>query len=35
LHDLDKVELLYERLPACVESVLSMNVLRENLEVAF
>ena len=35
LHDLDKVQLLYERLPACVGSVLSINALREDLEVAF
>ena len=35
LHDLDKVQLLYERLPSCVGSVLSINSLREDLEVAF
>jgi predicted AAA+ superfamily ATPase len=35
LHDLDKIQLLYERLPACVGSTLSINALREDLEVAF
>lgn len=35
IRDLDKVELLYERLPATVGSVLSINSLREDLEVAF
>jgi hypothetical protein len=35
LHDLDKVELLFERLPAVVGSQLSINALREDLEVAF
>jgi predicted AAA+ superfamily ATPase len=35
VHDLDKLELLYERLPATVGSVLSVNALREDLEVAF
>lgn len=35
LQDLDKVERLYDRLPACVASVLSINSLREDLEVAF
>jgi len=35
LRDLDRVELLYERLPATVGSVLSINSLREDLQVAF
>lgn len=35
LRELDKLELLYERLPAIVGSVLSINALREDLEVAF
>jgi uncharacterized protein len=35
LHDLDKVQLLYDQLPATVGSVLSINSLREDLEVAF
>ena len=35
LRDLDKVELLYDRLSATVGSVLSINSLREDLEVAF
>ncbi len=35
LRDLDKVELLFERLSACVGSVLSINALRKDLEVAF
>jgi uncharacterized protein len=35
LKDLDKLELLYDRLPACVGSPLSMNALRNDLEVAF
>jgi predicted AAA+ superfamily ATPase len=35
LRDLDRVEMLYERLPALVGSVLSINALREDLEVAF
>ncbi len=35
VQDLDKMELLYERLPECVGSVLSINSLREDLEVAF
>ncbi|MBI4602640.1 MAG: ATP-binding protein [Planctomycetes bacterium] len=35
LRDLDRVELLYDRLPATVGSVLSINSLREDLEVAF
>ncbi len=35
LRDLDKLELLYERLPASVGSVLSINSLREDLEVAY
>jgi hypothetical protein len=32
--DLDKLELLVDRLPACVGSPLSVNALREDLEVA-
>jgi predicted AAA+ superfamily ATPase len=35
LRDLDRVELLYDRLPRTVGSVLSMNSLREDLQVAF
>ena len=35
IRDLDKMELLFERLPDCVGSVLSLNSLREDLEVAF
>jgi len=35
IRDLDKVELLYERLPELVGSVLSINALREDLEVSF
>jgi hypothetical protein len=35
LHDLSKVELLLHRLPATVGSVLSINSLREDLEVSF
>jgi predicted AAA+ superfamily ATPase len=35
IRDLDKVELLFDRLPATVGSVLSINALREDLEVAF
>ena len=35
LRDLDKLELLYDRLPATVGSVLSINSLREDLEAAF
>lgn len=35
IRDLDKVELLYERLPELVGSVLSINSLREDLEVSF
>lgn len=35
LHDLDKVELLFERLPSLVGSQLSLNALREDLEVSF
>ena len=35
LQDLEKVERLYDRLPDCVGSVLSINSLREDLEVAF
>jgi predicted AAA+ superfamily ATPase/glutaredoxin len=35
LRDLDKLELLFDRLPALVGSVLSVNALREDLEVAF
>jgi len=35
INDLDKLELLFERLPACVGSVLSINSLREDLEVSF
>jgi len=35
IRDLDKLELLYDRLPATVGSVLSINSLREDLEVAF
>lgn len=35
LRDLDKIELLFQRLPDLVGSVLSLNALREDLEVAF
>ncbi|MBI5160110.1 MAG: ATP-binding protein [Micrococcales bacterium] len=35
IRDLDRLELLYDRLPDCVGSVLSINALREDLEVAF
>jgi len=35
IRDLDKVELLFDRLPECVGSVLSINSLREDLEVTF
>lgn len=35
VRDLDRLELLFERLPGCVGSVLSINALREDLEVAF
>lgn len=35
LHDLDRLERLYERLPTTVGSPLSVNALREDLEVAF
>lgn len=35
IEDLDKMELLFDRLPACVGSVLSINSLREDLEAAF
>lgn len=35
LRDLDRVELLFDRLPETVGSVLSINSLREDLEVAF
>lgn len=35
LHDLDKVELLFDRLPGLVGSQLSLNALREDLEVSF
>lgn len=35
IQDLDKMELLLSQLPATVGSVLSINSLRENLEVAF
>jgi hypothetical protein len=35
IRDLDRLELLYDRLPAGVGSVLSLNALREDLEVAF
>jgi len=35
LRDLDLVELLFDRLPATVGSVLSINSLREDLQVAF
>jgi uncharacterized protein len=35
IRDLDKIELLFDRLPQCVGSVLSINSLREDLEVAF
>ena len=35
LRDLDRVELLYDRLPDAVGSVLSLNALREDLEVSF
>jgi hypothetical protein len=33
--DLDRIELLYDRLPDVVGSLLSINALREDLEVAF
>lgn len=35
IRELDRLEMLYERLPQTVGSVLSMNSLREDLEVAF
>jgi len=35
IRDLDKVELLFDRLPSCVGSVFSLNSLREDLEVSF
>ncbi|MBI1870625.1 MAG: ATP-binding protein [Chlamydiae bacterium] len=35
VQDLDKMELLFDRLPAVIGSVLSINSLREDLEVAF
>jgi uncharacterized protein len=35
VRDLDRVELLYDRLPETVGSVLSLNALREDLEVSF
>lgn len=35
IKDLDKVELLFDRLPECVGSVLSINSLREDLEVSY
>lgn len=35
LRDLDRLELLFDRLPACVGSPLSLNSIREDLEVAF
>jgi uncharacterized protein len=35
VRDLDRVELLYDRLPEVVGSVLSLNALREDLEVSF
>ncbi|MEO8180601.1 MAG: AAA family ATPase [Deltaproteobacteria bacterium] len=35
LQDLDKVELLFDRIPSLVGSQLSLNALREDLEVAF
>ncbi|MCI0416657.1 AAA family ATPase, partial [bacterium] len=35
VQELDKIELLYDRLPECVGSVLSINSLREDLEVGF
>lgn len=35
IEDLDKMELLYDRLPDTVGSALSINSLREDLEVAF
>ena len=35
LRDLDKVETLFDRLPETVGSLLSVNALREDLEVAF
>lgn len=35
IRDLDRLELLFDRLPDCVGSVLSINALREDLEVAF
>jgi predicted AAA+ superfamily ATPase len=34
-NDMDRIELLYDRLPDCVGSVLSTNSLREDLEVSF
>ncbi len=35
VRDLDKIELLFNRLSQCVGSILSINSLREDLEVAF
>ena len=35
VRDISKIELLYEKLGACVGSVLSLNSLREDLEVSF
>ena len=35
VRDLDRLETLWDRLPACVGSLLSINALREDLEVAF
>jgi len=35
IQDLDRIQLLFERLPVTVGSVLSLNSLREDLEVAF
>jgi predicted AAA+ superfamily ATPase len=35
IRDLDRVELLFDRLPAGVGSLLSVNALREDLEVSF
>ncbi|MBI2373003.1 MAG: ATP-binding protein [Deltaproteobacteria bacterium] len=35
IRDLDKLEMLYDRLPELVGSVLSINALREDLEVSF
>ena len=35
IRDLDRVELLFDRLPVCVGSLLSVNALREDLEASF